>query len=152
MELKKNDRIMYEDKVGTVMENPFRVHSENESYADVLFDGCEFWKQIKVKNLRKVHEYEVKTRCKCKNKPIINKLHNLKIYEDMKTSTMFNKLNEEVDEVRIGLINHDIENIAEELLDIMQCCLGIAYTKKIDLNDYIEKHNEKLLSRNHEFI
>ena len=44
------------------------------------------------------------------------------------------------------------DKLTEELLDVIQCCYGIAFTKGINLEEHIKKHNEKLLNRNHKFI
>lgn len=81
------------------------------------------------------------------------RLHNLNIYEDLDALQMFSKLLEEVSEVNNELIfNDNDDDLASELLDVMQCCIGIAYARNVDLNNYIENHNKKLLSRGHEFI
>ena len=81
-------------------------------------------------------------------------LHNLKIYKEVSTSEMLSKLNEEVFEVKVELYRNRIskDHLAEELLDVIQTCLGIAYTQNIDLNNYISTHYSKLLSRGHKFI
>ena len=73
----------------------------------------------------------------------MNKIHNLEIYK---------KLDEEVKEVAGAILMNDKENLAEELLDVIQCCYGIAFTKGINLEEHIKEHNEKLLNRNHKFI
>lgn len=65
---------------------------------------------------------------------------------------MYNKLDEEVKEVAGAILMNDKENLTEELLDVIQCCYGIAFTKGINLEEHIKEHNEKLLSRNHKFI
>ena len=82
----------------------------------------------------------------------MNKIHNLEIYKKLSTVDMYIKLNEEVEEVAYAILMNDKENLTEELLDVIQCCYGIAYTKGINLEEYIEKHNKKLLSRGHKFI
>ena len=82
----------------------------------------------------------------------MNRIHNLEIYKKLSEVDMYNKLDEEVEEVALAILVNDEENLAEELLDVIQCCYGIAYTSGINLEEYIEKHNEKLLSRGHKFI
>ena len=51
-----------------------------------------------------------------------------------------------------AILVNDEENLAEELLDVIQCCYGIAFTKGIKLDECIGKHNMKLLHRSHTFI
>lgn len=82
----------------------------------------------------------------------MNKIHNLEIYKKLSSVDMYIKLDEEVEEVAGAILMNDKENLTEELLDVIQCCYGIAYTKGINLEEYIEKHNKKLLSRGHKFI
>ena len=82
----------------------------------------------------------------------MNKIHNLEIYKKLSTVDMYIKLNEEVEEVAYAILMNDKENLTEELLDVIQCCYGLAYTKGINLGEHIEKHNKKLLSRGHKFI
>ena len=82
----------------------------------------------------------------------MNKIHNLEIYKKLSTVDMYIKLNEEVEEVAYAILMNDKENLTEELLDVIQCCYGLAYTLGINLEEYIEKHNKKLLSRGHKFI
>lgn len=82
----------------------------------------------------------------------MNKIHNLEIYKKLSAVDMYIKLDEEVEEVAGAILMNDKENLTEELLDVIQCCYGIAYTKGINLEEYIEKHNKKLLSRGHKFI
>ena len=67
-------------------------------------------------------------------------------------SFVYNKLDEEVEEVAGAILMNDKENLTEELLDVIQCCYGIAFTKGINLEEHIKEHNEKLLNRNHKFI
>ena len=81
-----------------------------------------------------------------------NKLHNLEIYKKLSAVNMFNKLDEEVKEVAGAILMNDKENLTEELLDVIQCCYGIAFTKGINLEEHIKEHNEKLLNRGHKFI
>ena len=81
-----------------------------------------------------------------------NKLHNLEIYKKLSAVNMYNKLDEEVKEVAGAILMNDKENLTEELLDVIQCCYGIAFTKGINLEEHIKEHNEKLLNRNHKFI
>ena len=59
---------------------------------------------------------------------------------------------EEIEEVNNAIRLNDKENLIEELLDVIQCCYGLAYTRGINLGEHIEKHNKKLLSRGHKFI
>ncbi|MGL5380689.1 MazG nucleotide pyrophosphohydrolase domain-containing protein [Clostridium sp.] len=80
------------------------------------------------------------------------KLHNLDIYNHVSVKDMLDKLDEEVVEVRWALVDNDMDNIKEELMDVIQCCYGIAYTKGINLEDCVEAHNKKLESRLHKFI
>ena len=82
----------------------------------------------------------------------MNKIHNLEIYKKLSAVDMYIKLNEEVEEVAYAILMNDKENLTEELLDVIQCCYGLAYTLGINLEEYIEKHNKKLLSRGHKFI
>ena len=51
-----------------------------------------------------------------------------------------------------AILLNNTENLAEELLDVIQCCYGIAYTRGINLEEHIRQHNKKLLSRGHNFI
>ena len=82
----------------------------------------------------------------------MNKIHNLEIYKKLSAVDMYIKLDEEVEEVAGAILMNDKENLTEELLDVIQCCYGIAFTKGINLEEHIEKHNKKLLSRGHKFI
>ena len=82
----------------------------------------------------------------------MNKIHNLEIYKTINILDMYLKLDEEIEEVNNAIRLNDKENLIEELLDVIQCCYGIAFTKGINLEEHIEKHNKKLLSRGHEFI
>ena len=82
----------------------------------------------------------------------MNKIHNLEIYKTINISDMYVKLDEEIKEVASAILLNNTENLAEELLDVIQCCYGIAYTRGINLEEHIENHNKKLLSRGHEFI
>ena len=138
-ELKKNDRVMYAGKfIGTLIENPYRDVCKKERYVEVLFDGQEGIIHIQVNKLKKIIDK--------------NKLHKLELYENIDTDEMMSKLIEEVQEVDQAILNSDKENLIEELLDVMQCCIGIADTQNINLYDYIEKHNNKLLSRGHKLL
>lgn len=81
------------------------------------------------------------------------KLHNLELYKQVSMHEMDSKLVEEVKELRIAYtVNNDLENLKEELMDVIQVCYGIAYTKGINLEDCVEAHNKKLESRLHKFI
>ena len=82
----------------------------------------------------------------------MNKIHNLEINKKATSYQMWVKFLEEENELLKALDNRDNDNIIEELLDVIQCCYGIAYTKGINLGEHIEKHNKKLLSRGHKFI
>lgn len=82
----------------------------------------------------------------------MNKIHNLEIYKTINISDMYVKLDEEIKEVASAILLNNTENLAEELLDVIQCCYGIAYTKGINLEEHIKEHNEKLLNRGHKFI
>lgn len=82
----------------------------------------------------------------------MNKIHNLEINKDATLFDMMCKFKEEVREVYEAINKLDEENFIEELLDVVQVCYGLAYTQNINLDDYIKQHNEKLLSRGHEFI
>lgn len=82
----------------------------------------------------------------------MNKIHNLEIYKTINISDMYVKLDEEIKEVASAISLNNTENLAEELLDVIQCCYGIAYTRGINLEEHIKEHNEKLLNRNHKFI
>lgn len=81
-----------------------------------------------------------------------DKIHNLEINKDATLFDMMAKFNEEIKEVYEAINKLDEENFIEELLDVVQVCYGLAYTQNINLDDYIKQHNEKLLSRGHEFI
>lgn len=82
----------------------------------------------------------------------INKLRKLQIYDQLNSKDMLIKLNEEIKEVTHAILTGNKENLAEELLDVMQCCVGIAHTEGVDIDLHIEKHNKKLLNRGHKFI
>ena len=82
----------------------------------------------------------------------MNKIHNLEIYKTINISDMYVKLDEEIKEVASAILLNNTENLAEELLDVIQCCYGIAYIRGINLEEHIRQHNKKLLSRGHEFI
>ena len=82
----------------------------------------------------------------------MNKIHNLEIYKTINILDMYLKLDEEIEEVNNAIRLNDKENLIEELLDVIQCCYGLAYTKGINLEEYIKEHNEKLLNRGHKFI
>lgn len=82
----------------------------------------------------------------------MNKIHNLEIYKTINISDMYVKLDEEIKEVASAILLNNTENLAEELLDVIQCCYGIAYTRGINLEEHIRQHNKKLLNRNHKFI
>lgn len=61
------------------------------------------------------------------------------------------KLQEEFKEVKEAILNNDKENTTEEILDLMQVCVGMLDTKVktegIDLEKEINRHNRKLLER-----
>ena len=80
--------------------------------------------------------------------------HNLQAYKDTELTTgrMIHKLGEDIDSVVTAIVNNEKEELAEKLLDVMQCCMGIAFTRNIDLYTYIDKHNKKLLKENHVFL
>ncbi|ENK0837092.1 MazG-like family protein [Clostridium botulinum] len=65
------------------------------------------------------------------------------------------KLQEEFKEVKEAIIANDKENTTEEILDIMQVCIGMLDTqvknKDIDLEEEINKHNKKLVNRGWKF-
>lgn len=82
----------------------------------------------------------------------MNKIHNLEIYKTINISDMYVKLDEEIKEVASAILLNNTENLAEELLDVIQCCYGIAYIRGINLEEHIRQHNKKLLSRGHNFI
>ena len=82
----------------------------------------------------------------------MNKIHNLEIYKTINILDMYVKLDEEIKEVASAILLNNTENLAEELLDVIQCCYGIAYTRGINLEEHIRQHNKKLLSRGHKFI
>lgn len=82
----------------------------------------------------------------------MDRIHNLEIYKKLSAVDMYIKLDEEVEEVAGAILMNNKENLTEELLDVIQCCYGIAFTKGINLEEHIKEHNEKLLSRNHKFI
>ncbi|MGL5717268.1 MAG: nucleotide modification associated domain-containing protein [Paraclostridium sp.] len=77
------------------------------------------------------------------------KINNLGIYKGMDMNTMLTKLNEEVLEVHEAVDDMTIENLKEELMDVIQCCFGIAAVACINLEDCVESHNNKLLNRGH---
>lgn len=144
MQLKKNDRVIHGKRLGTVMSDKgtYDVIGK-ESWIDVLLDGEELICQIRKDYLKKLEDEKILTE---------NKLHNLDMYKNISTSEMMLKLAEECYEVHLAIKNNDMENLSEELLDVMQCCVGVAYTKNINLDEHMEKHNLKLLSRKHKFI
>ena len=84
----------------------------------------------------------------------LKKLYNLDIYKNIKVDEMLCKLHEEVNEVEFELVVPTTTEsaIASELLDVMQVCMGIAYTQNIDLSKHIDAHNYKLMSRGHKLI
>ena len=82
----------------------------------------------------------------------MNKIHNLEIYKTINILDMYVKLDEEIKEVASAILLNNTENLAEELLDVIQCCYGIAYTRGINLEEHIRQHNKKLLNRGHKFI
>lgn len=61
------------------------------------------------------------------------------------------KLQEEFKEVKEAIINGDKENTTEEILDLMQVCVGMldtkAKTEGMNLEKEINRHNRKLLER-----
>ncbi|NFQ87509.1 nucleotide pyrophosphohydrolase [Clostridium sporogenes] len=65
------------------------------------------------------------------------------------------KLQEEFKEVKEGIIANDKQNTTEEILDIMQVCIGMLDTqvknKDIDLKEEVSKHNKKLVNRGWKF-
>ena len=69
----------------------------------------------------------------------MNKIHNLEIYKKLSAVDMYNKLDEEVKEVAGAILMNDRKNLAEELLDVIQCCYGIAFTKGINLEEHIKE-------------
>lgn len=63
---------------------------------------------------------------------------------------LFNKLVEEVIEVREEMIAYKKENLVSEILDVIQVCIGILDKLEQDgikIKKEIEKHNLKLLQR-----
>lgn len=77
------------------------------------------------------------------------RLSKLDIYNNIDINTMLDKLNEEVVEVHRAAINVDIENLKEELMDVIQCCVGVATISGINLEDCVHDHNKKLIDRGH---
>ncbi|NFH33601.1 nucleotide pyrophosphohydrolase [Clostridium sporogenes] len=61
------------------------------------------------------------------------------------------KLQEEFKEVKEAILNNDKENTTEEILDLMQVCVGMLDTKSktenMDLEKELNRHNRKLLKR-----
>ena len=82
----------------------------------------------------------------------MNKIHNLEVNKMSSATEMYVKLDEEIKEVASAILLNNTENLAEELLDVIQCCYGIAYIRGINLEEHIRQHNKKLLSRGHKFI
>lgn len=61
-----------------------------------------------------------------------------------------NKLAEEIEEVRWGLILEDMDNLQEELFDTIQVCIGML--NKLDkeglsIRNGLNKHHKKLVAR-----
>lgn len=63
----------------------------------------------------------------------------------------FVKLQEEFKEVSKAIELNDIENIAEEVLDVVQVCIGmletLQETKNIDIRQEVGRHVKKLVER-----
>lgn len=61
------------------------------------------------------------------------------------------KLQEEVNEVKEAILNNDTENTTEEVLDVIQVCVGMLYTlkktKNVDIRKEFNKHTKKLVKR-----
>jgi phosphoribosyl-ATP pyrophosphohydrolase len=136
--------VIHHKRLGTVISDLgiYDVVNKN-SWIDVLFDGEEHICQIRKDFLKKLDDEKILTE---------NKFHNLALYKNITIVEMMIKLSEECFEVEMAIKNNDMKNLEEELLDVMQVIKGIAYVKGIDLDTGIEKHNNKLRSRGHEFI
>lgn len=63
----------------------------------------------------------------------------------------FVKLQEEFKEVSKAIELNDIENIVEEVLDVVQVCIGmletLQETKNIDIRQEVSRHVKKLVQR-----
>ena len=125
--------------VGTVLANPYRMVTTNERYVEVYFEKIKETMTVDIKALRKVRWME---------------FHNLQIYKDRKitTESMFYKLQEEAEELAQAIASNNNNNLADELLDVIQCCVGIAFTRNINLDEYIKVHNKKLSDKGYMFL
>ena len=139
---KKGDRVFFDNQgtmyEGILVSNVYRVFTEKEIYADIYISAIQEQITVNIKYIKKIDE--------------MKKINALEIHNKISIDELYNKLDEEVKEVASAILLNDIENLAEELLDVMQVVKGIAHKYNIDLDANIEKHNKKLLSRGHKFI
>ena len=57
------------------------------------------------------------------------------------------KLEEEVEELKQGLMNDDLENIGEEFFDVIQCAVNLLRFFNLDIEKENMKHIGKLRER-----
>ncbi|MEG0133047.1 MAG: nucleotide pyrophosphohydrolase [Clostridium sp.] len=76
----------------------------------------------------------------------------LKCNKDVSVKWQLTKMDEEYKELKIAVENGDVDNIAEETLDIMQVCINILGTlfDQEQITEEVIKHNAKLKGRGHE--
>lgn len=142
--MKKGDRVKSKasGKMGTVWGEPFPLTDKNGRIqsVEVLFDGEMLLTGMMASDLEVIGDTK--------------KLHTWDIVEGVDMQDMICKMYEEAKEVELELVVPQTtrEKLASELLDLIQVCKHIAYKNQINLEDYIEIHNNKLLSRGHKII
>ena len=76
-------------------------------------------------------------------------LNKISIPHTVKEDLVFymDKLEEEVEELKQGLMNDDLENIGEECFDVIQCAVNLLRFFNLDIEKENMKHIEKLEKR-----
>lgn len=87
---------------------------------------------------------------------MLDKLHVLNINQGVGGRFFSMKIQEEAEEVADEInklcCEDSLDDLASELLDVLQVIKGIAYLYDINLDDHVEKHNQKMIDRGYGFI
>lgn len=87
---------------------------------------------------------------------MLEKLNVLEINKGVSGIFFREKIQEEAKEVADEINNlcceDSLDNLASELLDVLQVVKGIAYLYDINLDDHVDRHNQKMLDRGYGFI
>lgn len=155
MELKKNDRIIYAGTFkGTLIENPYRLVGEKESYAEILFDGQEGILPIQVKKLKKIDDGKILAENEMKLVEYQKKVERTRNFNDTELVNYSLGLVCEAGEFGDIIKKHlfqghklDREKVISELGDVMWYLNNICNVLDINIEDVANKNIEKLLKR-----